>query len=310
MLPGMAPPTTAPATAPAAGPLGVFTRDDLRALGIPEDRVRRWVADGRWHRVRRGVLVDGARWRAGDDRDRHLLRLAAALRLDRSGEAVASGASAVLALGLPLVGPVPEIPELTVPRDRRGCLTGVEERTTRTPLPPHERVQIHGLLVTSPARTLIDLALRGRRRDAVIAADAALALGLLDRSALATALVARQAAPQAHRLDVLQEATAHAGPPAASVLRRAALDAGLPAPDRGQRIALGDGSTEPLLAVWSRERVVVIGPSPAARRAMEALGYRVLVVNDDDVFVRTPVLVRALAYALSARAIAVPRSAA
>jgi hypothetical protein len=280
------------------GPLGVFTRDDLRAAGIPEDRVRRRVADGRWHRIRRGVLVDGARWRAADTRERHLLALAAALRLDRSSAAVASGPSAVLALGLPWLGPVPEHPELTVPRDRRGCLTGVQERTTRAPIPSSEQSVVDGLRVTSAARTVVDLALRGRRRDAVVATDAALAAGLLDHQNLARVVAERSMLPLAQRLDVLREATSSAGSPTASVLRRAVLDAGLPAPTCGDRIVLPGEVTVPLLVAWPRERIVVIAQSLQARRALESLGHHVIVVSEDDVLLRTPAVLRRLAYAL------------
>jgi hypothetical protein len=204
----------------------------------------------------------------------------------------------VLALGLPWLGPVPEHPEVTVPRDRRGCLTGVQERTTRAPIPADEQLIVDGLPVTNAARTVSDLALRGRRRDAVVAADAALAAGLLDQQILTRVMAERSALPLAQRLDVLREATSSAGSPTASVLRRAVLDAGLPAPTCGDSIVLPGAVTVPLLVAWPTERIVVIGPSLQAQRALESLGHHVLMLSEDDVLLRTPAVVRRLTYAL------------
>lgn len=132
----------------AARQYGLITRPQALSLGVDRGRIARRLASGRWHQVHRGVYAVGhlaprieARW------------LAAVLACGPG--AVLSHASAA---HLWAIKPAParDLPHVTVDtrvgRARRGIVVH------RAQLAPQDIVRSAGIPVTSPARTLVDLA--------------------------------------------------------------------------------------------------------------------------------------------------------
>ena len=181
-------------------------------------------------RLRRGTYVDAAAYAeaARDPVCLHRLRVAAGLRrLD--ADAVASHRSAGLLCGLSLLDP----PEVTV------ALTvdaGGETRSYpnlvvhRSRLPQGHR-QGGAVPTTSAARTVVDLARTSSFREAVVAADSALARGLVRRGDLRQVLDTCAAWPGAHRAQrVVDFADGRAEAPSESLARILFVEQDLPAP--------------------------------------------------------------------------------
>jgi hypothetical protein len=144
----------------------VFRYDEAVAHGVTRGRVRGALDAGRIVRLGRGVYA------TADDR-RHTVA-AAVLRL--GGEAVVSHETAAELWGIPMLGRATATVHLTRPRRRTGTdrLPGV--RVHHAAIPAAHRTVHRGIPVTTPARTVIDLARAARFRAGVVAADGALRL--------------------------------------------------------------------------------------------------------------------------------------
>ena len=148
---------------------GLVTAADLRAAGITQSSERRWSELGRLVPVRRGVYRV-----AGAPVTPHQ-RLLAAVRFNGDG-AVASHRAAAWLWGLPGFGT--GVVEVSKPRGRSqrreyGWVHG------SMALPDHHTTDRSAIPVTTPARTLFDLAGVVHRARAERALDAALASGLV-----------------------------------------------------------------------------------------------------------------------------------
>lgn len=209
----------------AAHHLPVLRRtSQLRAEGWSDRRIAKEVAEGRLARVERGFL----RW-AGDLEPRleHLSRVEALL--ERQQNAVASHASAALAHGLAVPNDNPPIVHLTVEppaRVRRRSGYHVHVAT----LSAEDVVEVHGLRVTSLARTAADLARTSEFTWAVIAADQVLRRGVARADLLAVA----EDGPRLKGVDAIRRvaafADARSGSVAESVSRVTLARAGIPRP--------------------------------------------------------------------------------
>jgi Transcriptional regulator, AbiEi antitoxin len=161
----------------------VATLGQLRSKGASRQRVRRLVRQGRLLPVRRGVYTSADRAAAGDaDRaSGHALRVAAVLA-SLSFSAVGSHRSAAVIHGLDLIGPgQPGTVTLTrPPRQGSRSLQGVSVHTAR--LPGHHLIVRDGVMVTSVARTVVDLARACSFTEAVVVADSALRTGKTTRA--------------------------------------------------------------------------------------------------------------------------------
>lgn len=167
----------APLRAVAGGP---FTRAQALGAGISRPEIRRALDGKLWVTLRRGVYAESAALAAaaGDERREHALAVAAlVLALDR--EAVGAGSSAARIWGLDLLSrsPLPLV-VATSADGVKGCRRdGYLLR--RAMLPPRHRGRRFGVPLTSPARTVIDLARDHGVADGVVAADCALRRGLV-----------------------------------------------------------------------------------------------------------------------------------
>ena len=125
-------------------------------------------------RVKRGVYVNAADWVQRAEHERHLIRMTAFAQT--RADLVFSHRSAAIAHGLPLVGRIPEEVHVTAQRARGGrSEVGIVRHCVG--LASDDVVHRDGLLVTSLARTLVDLALSEEFREALVPLDAALRWG-------------------------------------------------------------------------------------------------------------------------------------
>lgn len=127
-------------------------------------------------RVARGAYISVAPWLDLDARDRYLLTIRAVAQTRRK-DMIVSHWSAAAVHGLPIVGPWPSKVHVSIGRVSGG--------RSRRDVVKHalvvgdaDIVEIDGILVTSIARTILDLAVYADRRTAVMAIDRAL---LIDR---------------------------------------------------------------------------------------------------------------------------------
>jgi very-short-patch-repair endonuclease len=127
---------------------GVVAHRQLLALGLSRSTIARWVREGWLHRVHRGVYAVGHARLAREG------RYMAAVLACGDGAALSHFAAAVLWEILPERGPRVDV---TVPA-RGGRARHRLVIVHRAALAPSEVATTHGIPLTTPTRTLIDLA--------------------------------------------------------------------------------------------------------------------------------------------------------
>jgi very-short-patch-repair endonuclease len=152
---------------------GVVSWEQLRELGLAEDAIRHRVSRGRLHRVRRGVYSVGI-----PELTRHGRWMAAVLACGPG--TVLSHESAAALWGV--WGSCSSLLEVSVPAARRPRPRGV--RVHRTCFARADCAVRDRIPVTSPTRTLLDLAIRLNERGLERAINEADRLGLIDPETL------------------------------------------------------------------------------------------------------------------------------
>lgn len=153
---------------------GTFTTAQALGAGYSPDEIRQRASTGSWIRLRRGAFTDAATWENASDDDRHLLTIAAIQSLGSSPIA-ASHWSAALAHGLPMIRARPDLPQLAANREHFRTLPGA--RLFNGALHPGHTIDHRGLLVTTVARTISDIARTHALDDAVVMYEHALRSG-------------------------------------------------------------------------------------------------------------------------------------
>jgi very-short-patch-repair endonuclease len=171
----------------------VITRGQLRGAGLTDDAILRWTRAGRIRRALRGVYLVGG----GALSERG--RIQAAVLASGRG-AVASHRSAAFLLGIGERSP--RVIDVIAPRQGGRQIDGIRVHGVAYPS-RHELVRVSGIVCTSVARTVVDLAgvygeagLRGTF-------ERAAAAGVLDLSAIQEVLEAggkRRGAPALRRV--------------------------------------------------------------------------------------------------------------
>lgn len=163
--------------APHAGRMDIragepVLRGELLRAGVTDDEVRRALRSGLWCAVRPGAYLRADDPVLADPDQRHVqLVLATVPRL--GSDPVVSHVSAAALHELPLWG-VP-LRTVHVTRDARsGGRRSHRVHVHPAPVAPDEVVTVRGLRVTSPARTVADVARTARFESAVVVADAPL----------------------------------------------------------------------------------------------------------------------------------------
>jgi very-short-patch-repair endonuclease len=216
----------------ASSQFGLFTAVQAASLGFGAGALRHRVDVGRWVTVHPGVFAVGG---APASTERSLL---AACLLGGTGTLV-SRRSAAWLWNLPGGSNAPV--EVVSPRWQRVQRHGVRAHETRV-LDEMDRSQRFGIPVTSPCRTIIDCCavLHAHRAGAML--DDARRRGLVSLGAFARR-VDELAAPGRNGIRLARRLATDRNAPPASVfesrLDDVLQDAGLPAPVRGFRVALG-----------------------------------------------------------------------
>jgi hypothetical protein len=216
----------------------IVRRRELLGAGFAADEVRQRVRAGELVPVRRGAYARGALPSVPEEL--HLLRVRAALP-DLAPEVVVSHVSAAVLLGLPTWGIALDRVHATRAR-RSGARRGRCLHLHAAPLEPGDVVEIEGIPVTSPARTVVDLARSVPFEQAVAVADRALQAGLVDPAGLADAVAGstgRPGTPQARRVVAFADGRSESVGESRS--RVAIAVAGLPVPVLQWDVASADG---------------------------------------------------------------------
>ena len=218
----------------------VMHRFDLLADGITDAEIKSARGSGVWTRVHRGVYCESESLAGLNEEERYRLRSIAVAR--RSPRLVLSHQSAAVMLGLPL---------WKAPLDRVHLIRAADGGGRAGPgrvvhmgrLAPAELGRVAGTPVTSPSRTLIDVACSTSFATTVVAADAALRCRLVTPDELAAALAKtehRRGAAAARR--ALRFADGRCESVGESLLRLAMHQARLPEPELQVLIIGTDGS--------------------------------------------------------------------
>ncbi|MGH2985090.1 MAG: DUF559 domain-containing protein [Solirubrobacterales bacterium] len=159
----------------AGGRHGILTEEQLRGLGLSRGQIGRELANGRIHRLHRGVYVLGPLL---SQRGRELAAVLAC-----SPDAVLSHRSAAIHWKLLPYPADPAPVDVTVAGRNPGQPRGI--RVHRVAVPDRGEVRIRDEIpVTCPARTILDLAGASSARDLEQAVAEAHALRLTNRSQL------------------------------------------------------------------------------------------------------------------------------
>ncbi|MEA2361513.1 MAG: hypothetical protein QOD71_658 [Thermoleophilaceae bacterium] len=164
----------------AAAQHGVVTRAQLLKMGLNSAGIEYRLRKGRLHRVQRGVYAVGR-----PQLTRRGVLIAAVLSCGPDAALSHEHAGEVYGIRKRRGGPI----EVTVPAGAMRRRPGV--RVHRAALPPGERTTHHGIPVTTPVRTLVDLAQRLDARALEAAVNEADKLDLVDPERLRAALEAR-----------------------------------------------------------------------------------------------------------------------
>lgn len=165
-------------------PLVFGPADALRA-GYTAAELRARLRGRVWVTVRRGMYCSAETMAGAGPRARHALLARAVLR-SLGRPAWVSHCSAAYLLGLPVPPGEPRRLYVTATSGGRRSRADVEFQVAA--MPGDHRHEIDEIALTSPSRTVIDLARHLATRDAVAIGDAALHLGLTDMDRLAATL--------------------------------------------------------------------------------------------------------------------------
>jgi hypothetical protein len=230
-----------------------FTYADAVAAGHSPGLIRQRVKTGRWIALRRGVLCDAA---LAERRNAAWLAAFAALLVMAPGAAISHESAATVHR---LRGTADSnIVWLTRPRTSRHGRhkhPGIIERSASLPADHITRVQ--GLIVTTVARTVVDLARHQPFANAVTLADAALhARATTPTELLAVHEFCADWPGAAGALRVIAFADGAAESPLESRSRIAFAKGGLPAPTLQAPIRLPDGGLALADFLWKDWRVI------------------------------------------------------
>ena len=235
----------------AANSLVCSPRTKRSPFGYSEREIAALVRSRRWVRLRRGVFTTPDVIELPDLRDR-VRRVVLADCLCIGATATASHQSAVVEHELWLLRrPESVEPAITLPP---GSLSrSVASHVYRATLADLDRWRAGPLLVTSPARTVIDAARHLPFEEAVVVADSALNRGLVDERSLMATLQRCEGWPGWRRAAaVLEFADGRSQSPYESLARVRSVQHGLPAPEPQAPVLGSDDRTYWVDLYWKK----------------------------------------------------------
>jgi Transcriptional regulator, AbiEi antitoxin/Protein of unknown function (DUF559) len=236
---------------------GVVTTAALMADGKSERQIRTLVRRGNLISVRRGVYARQAV--AGRDHlepaGGALLRVAAALAVVGL-DAVVSHQSAAQLYGIDLLGnPGPNVTLNVPPEYGWRALAGIILHTAK--VPPDQLTTHQGMPMTTPARTVIDLARILDFPAALVAADSALHRKLATKAELQSVVASCRRWPGIKRAaEVVEFADRRAESPLESIARVVFRDFGLPPPDLQVWLGWGEEPTGRVDFYWRKYKTI------------------------------------------------------
>jgi predicted transcriptional regulator of viral defense system len=234
---------------------GIVTRAEALSAGVSPARIDTALRNGTLVPVSRGVYLrtEVGRKVLGRPDGEHLISVAAALAIGGDGVAV-SHQSAARLLGIELLGKPSNEVTITGPPDS-GWHSRTGTHRYATVMPAEHVATSSGLPVTTPARTVVDLARTLDFRAGVVAADSALHQRLMSKAEL-WSVIARLPRRRgiARAAEVVRFADMNAESPLESIGRTGFRDCGLPPPEL--QVQLGN-TYEPIARVdfyWKQYR--------------------------------------------------------
>ena len=175
--------------------------------------------------IHRGGYVLAERWSEASPSARHCLRLLCVQVA--APDAVGVGASAAVAWGWP-VALIPPLPTVAREPSMGGQLSGCQVR--RVSVDVEDVAHRHGLTLTSPVRTAVDIAARADLVDALITVDAALRGGVASDDALQVARMLPLNRGRQMAIEAIQQGDPASESALESISRGRMLQVGLPLP--------------------------------------------------------------------------------
>jgi hypothetical protein len=240
-----------------------FTYADAINAGYTRGTIRHLVRTGRWLVLRRGVYCDVT---LSERAHPVWLHATAALLVMTAGTATSHETAARLYelpvgdrhAGSPTTAVQPPMIYITYPpttRHARRTQPGVIQRVAA--LPPSHLAHFHGLLITTAARTVVDLARFRPYVEGVAIADAALQLGITTNAQLVAVRDACRSWPGINRAaKVIEFADGASESPLESRSRVAFALGGLPTPVLQADILLRTGRRARVDFLWEQWRVI------------------------------------------------------
>lgn len=210
---------------------GAFSTDQARSCGYSDDAIRWMLRTRQWHRLRRGAYIDRATFDDLDRLGRHRA-LIGAVSLSYADRVAVSHVSAAVLHGFAVWEQDLSRVHLTrlddgAPRIERD----VHHHAGEVPA-GHVILRDDGLLVSSPHRTLLEVATTSPLEQALVTADAALHSGLVRYAELRELVDACRSWPGARDAGaVVSLADGRAESVGETRTRLAMRDAGLPTPE-------------------------------------------------------------------------------
>ena len=170
-----------------------FLRPAAMRAGYSDNEIRRLRRNGTWASVRRGSYLPTGRLRLLDDVARHEVLIRSTMPGLRV-PAVVSHTSAAVLLGIPLWSTHLDLVHVTRPQPANGGRSGSLLCHTAA-IADDEIAEVDGIRITTPARTIADLARLLPFEQAVVAADGALHKKLMTAAQLVEAANAIRGAP-------------------------------------------------------------------------------------------------------------------
>lgn len=170
-----------------------YLRPTVLRAGYSDNEIRRLRRNGTWTSVRRGSYLPTGEITPLDRVQRHELLVRSTIPGLRR-PAVVSHVSAAVLLGIPLWSTQLGVVHVTRPRPANGGRSGSLLCHTAA-LPEEDVIDLDGMQITSPARTIADLARQLPFEQAVVAADGALFKKLMTAEQFAAAVAAISGSP-------------------------------------------------------------------------------------------------------------------
>lgn len=157
---------------PWSGPDGLIRRPTAVELGTSDIQLHRATESGELHRLHRGSYAVAAAFDALDLSEQHVARVRAAVAAQRN-DVVVSHQSAAAVWGLPFWNV--DLSRVHLTQDKAGTGRRTQQLHVHSVTPGSVSTELHrGLRVTTPARTIFDVATAVPFESAVVLADAAL----------------------------------------------------------------------------------------------------------------------------------------